>query len=286
MRWLGAFLSSLICLVTAQAGAAAPSFPDRGRSAVVDAAGVIPDTAEAQLNARIVAWNRGTGHQLAVATVPDLQGYAIQDYGYRLLRHWGLGRAGANDGAILLLAPHEVRIEVGYGLEGALTDALTHQIIAETIQPALRRGDIAGALAAGADRIMTAAMPPDEAPTPPPFPLGFFLFLALLVFGPIFWWWWARRQRRLAPPPPEKTRDERRYATVPRAENRPKSEQWSAPAPTAYSSGSDALASLRERAQRDSSSGDSYDGGSYGSSDSGFDSGGGSAGGGGADGNY
>jgi uncharacterized membrane protein YgcG len=286
MRWLaGALCVLLLCLAAAPAGAADPAFPDRGRRAVVDAAGVIPDAAEAALDARISAWNRATGHQLAVATIPDLQGHEIQDYANRLLRQWGLGRAGIDDGVLLLLAPRErqVRIEVGYGLEGVLTDARSHRIIAETIQPALERGDIAGALTAGADRIMTVTMPPDEKPTPPPFPLGFFLFLALLVFGPVFWWWWARRRRRLAPPPRERTRDERRYATVPRAENRPKSEQWSAPADTDSPAGPDALAALRERAARDSSSGDDY-GGDYGSS--GFDSGGGSGGGGGASDNY
>lgn len=160
MRWLKALLCVLLlALALAPVGAAEPSFPERGRSAVVDAAGVIPDLAEAELDARIVAWVHRTGHQFAVVTVPSLEGYAIEDYGNRLLRHWGLGRAGADDGAILLLAPNErqVRIEVGYGLEGALTDALSHRIIADTIRPALRRGDVAGALSDGADRIMAAA---------------------------------------------------------------------------------------------------------------------------------
>ena len=88
MRWtIRASWAILLCLMASQAWATAPSFPERGRSAVVDAAGVIPDEAEAELDARIVAWNRATGHQLAVVTVPSLQGYAIQDYGYRLLRH-------------------------------------------------------------------------------------------------------------------------------------------------------------------------------------------------------
>ncbi len=178
------------------------AFPDRERRAVVDAAAVIPDDAEAALDARIVAWNRATGHQFVVATVPSLQGRPISDYGYQLLRHWGLGRADADDGVILLLAPteREVRIEVGYGLEAQLTDAASGRIIAETIRPALRRGDIAGALGAGADRIMAVLAAP-EAPVPlvsPPPESGFsltnsiigvvFLLFLLAVTGLLLWW--------------------------------------------------------------------------------------------------
>ena len=163
--WLIAALLSF-CIGVAPARAAEPSFPDRGRAAVVDAAGVIPDAQEAELNARIVGWVHSSGHQLAVVTVPSLEGQTIEDYANGLQRHWELGRAGADDGVVLLLAPNErkVRIEVGYGLEGVLTDALSRQIIAETITPALRRGDIAGALSDGADRIMAAAsLDPAEA---------------------------------------------------------------------------------------------------------------------------
>ena len=155
----------LLCLAASQAHAATLSFPERGRSAVVDAASVIPGEAEAALEARLVAWNWSTGHQLVVATVPSLQGREIQDYGNHLLRHWRLGRAGADDGVILLLAPNErqVRIEVGYGLESVLTDALSGRIIREAILPPLRAGDVAGALTAGTERIMRAVETGGEA---------------------------------------------------------------------------------------------------------------------------
>ena len=173
----------LICLAATQAHAAALSFPERGRSAVVDAAGVIPDRAEAELDARVMAWNRSTGHQLVVATVPSLQGREIPEYSTGLLRHWRLGSAGGHDGVILLLAPNErrqVRIEVGYGLEGVLTDAMTSAIIRDTIRPALRTGDIAGALTVGAERIMQAATPGAEEALPaPPRDEG----------QPLSWWW-------------------------------------------------------------------------------------------------
>jgi uncharacterized membrane protein YgcG len=172
----------LLCVAATQAYAAAVTFPERGRNAVVDAAGVIPDRAEAALEARLVAWNRSTGYQLVVATVPSLQGREIQDYGTGLLRHWRLGRAGANDGIILLLAPNErqVRIEVGYGLEPVLTDARSSLIIREAVRPPLRAGDVAGALTAGAEGIMRAVASGAEATVQAP-PRD--------ESRPVSWWW-------------------------------------------------------------------------------------------------
>lgn len=138
---------------------AAPNFPDRGKAAVIDAANVLPDDQERALNERIVAWVRSSGHQLAIATVPNLGGVHIKTYGYQLGRRWGLGDAQAKDGVILLLAPTErkVRIEVGYGLEPVLTDAATSAIVRDVVVPRLRDDDIPGALAGGADAIMAAA---------------------------------------------------------------------------------------------------------------------------------
>src|SRR3546814_3817815 len=75
--------------------------------------------------------------QLVVATIPDLQGHAIEDYGYQLGRAWGIGRKDVNDGVLLIVAPHEkkVRIEVVYGLEPVLTGALSSVIIQQAILP-------------------------------------------------------------------------------------------------------------------------------------------------------
>jgi len=183
MHWASrAIAVILLCFAATQAHAAALSFPERGRNAVVDAAGVIPDGAQAALEARLVAWNRSTGHQLVVATVPSLEGREVQDYSIGLLRHWRLGRAGANDGVLLLLAPNErqVRIEVGYGLEPVLTDARSSAIIREAIRPPLRAGDVAGGLTAGAERIMLAvASGAEETSQAPPRDDG----------RPLSWWW-------------------------------------------------------------------------------------------------
>jgi uncharacterized protein len=148
-----------ISLTAASAGMATDlRFPDRGRAAVVDAAKVMPDAASSDLNRQIVAWNKATGHQLVVATVPSLQGVTIAEYGYLLGRNWRLGRKGINDGIILLLAPAErkVRIEVGRGLEGDLTDAETSVILSRVVTPKLKAGDTVGALKAGAEAIMAA----------------------------------------------------------------------------------------------------------------------------------
>lgn len=166
MRLIIALLALLICVPATPGFATAPVFPERARRAVVDEAGVIAEAEEAALNHRLVEWERSTGHQLVVATVPSLHGQSIADYGNGLLRAWGIGRSGANDGIILLLAPNEreVRIEVGYGFEPILTDAVSARIIRETITPALQRGETALALSSGAERIMqTAAMDPAEA---------------------------------------------------------------------------------------------------------------------------
>lgn len=133
---------------------------------VVDAGNVIPDDAETRIAQKLVAFNQQTGRQLQVATVPDLQGYEISDYGYRLGRAWGIGNKDKNDGVILLIAPTErkVRIEVGYGLEGTLTDALSSQIIRKEIVPRFKAGDMPGGIEAGTDALIAQLqLPPDQA---------------------------------------------------------------------------------------------------------------------------
>ena len=99
-----------------------------------------------------------------VATIPDLQGYDIADYGYRLGRQWAVGLKGADNGAILIVAPNErkVRIEVGYGLEPIITDALSSVIIQQKILPAFKAGDMPGGIEAGADALAQQLSLPDD----------------------------------------------------------------------------------------------------------------------------
>lgn len=147
----------------AAAPAAAQDFPKlTGR--VVDGAGIIPPADEAALTRKLEAVETASSRQLVVATVPSLQGYDIADYGYQLGRHWGIGQKGANNGILLLVAPNEkkVRIDVGYGLEPIMTDALSHQIITQQILPAFKRGDFPGGINAGADAIIAQLQAPLE----------------------------------------------------------------------------------------------------------------------------
>ena len=158
MRKSALLALTLAAMIFGTTPAFALSFPDRGHAAVVDAAHVLPSAAATALNARVAAWDNATGHQLAIVTLPSLQGDDIADYGYKLGRAWGLGRKGINDGALFIIAPleHRVRIEVGRGLEGDLTDAETSAILHGTVVPKLKAGDVAGAAIAGADAIMAA----------------------------------------------------------------------------------------------------------------------------------
>lgn len=135
--------------------AAAQTFP-KFTNLVVDQANLLPPDTEAGLVARLAALQKDTGRQLVVATIPDLQGYTIEDYGYRLGRSWGVGDSKADDGAILIVAPAErkVRIEVGYGLTPYLTDTLSSVIINTRILPAFKAGDYPGGIVAGTDALV------------------------------------------------------------------------------------------------------------------------------------
>ena len=142
---------------------AEPTYPKlTGR--VTDSAAILPADTAASLEARLKALEDSTGTQIVVATVPGLDGYEIEDYGVGLLRAWGIGQKDKNNGAILLIAPNErkVRIEVGYGLEGVLTDAMSSQIIRKQIIPAFKAGDMAGGVDAGATAIINLLSLPAE----------------------------------------------------------------------------------------------------------------------------
>ncbi|HXA39300.1 MAG TPA: TPM domain-containing protein [Phenylobacterium sp.] len=143
--------------------AATPKFPAlSGR--VVDEAHVLSPAATQKLDGELASLEQQTGHQLVVATVPDLQGFPIEDYGYQLGRAWQLGRKGVNDGAILLVAPkdHKVRIEVGYGLEPVLTDALSSVILQEKVLPQFKQGHMEQGVVAGAEALIAQLSLPDE----------------------------------------------------------------------------------------------------------------------------
>jgi uncharacterized protein len=132
----------LLLLLASPAFASEPKFPPlTGR--VVDDAGVLNSYTVGELTLMLADHERATGEQVVVVTLKSLQGYTIEDFGYQLGRHWGIGQKGKNNGALLIVAPkeHKVRIEVGYGLEGTLTDATSRTIIDNYILPNFKRDD-------------------------------------------------------------------------------------------------------------------------------------------------
>jgi uncharacterized protein len=146
----------LLLMLATPSAASVPSFPAlSGR--VVDDAGILSPSTRAGLTEMLARLERETGDQVVVVTVGSLQGYPIEDFGYQLGRHWGIGQKGKNTGAILIVAPNErkVRIEVGYGLEGQLTDAASRIIIEREILPSFRSGDFNAGVVAGSASIVT-----------------------------------------------------------------------------------------------------------------------------------
>ena len=164
MNRLKPMLAALLMLLLGTQAALAQNFPKlTGR--VVDAANILDAQTVAQLTQMSAEVEQASSRQFVVATIPDLQDYPIEDYGYRLGRAWGIGQEGANNGILLIVAPNErkVRIEVGYGLEPIMTDALSGQIIRDDILPRFRDGDMAGGVVAGATAIAEQMKLPLEA---------------------------------------------------------------------------------------------------------------------------
>jgi len=124
---------------------------------VVDQAGVMTAESRSDIEAKLKDIEDKSGIQLVVATVKSLQGGDIETYANELFRSWKLGQAQKNNGVLLLVAPaeHKVRIEVGYGLEGTLTDALSSVIISSAIIPRFKSGDFSGGIERGVDGIIS-----------------------------------------------------------------------------------------------------------------------------------
>jgi uncharacterized protein len=149
-RWLAALCVAFVCAVAPVR--AAPDYP-AFTGLVVDDAHVLSSDDRAALTRKLEDLQQKTGVQFAVATVPSLGGLEIEPYANALFRKWGAGQKGANNGLLLILAPNErkLRFEVGYGLEGAMTDAQSKLILRNSMVPKLKAKDPAGALKAGVD---------------------------------------------------------------------------------------------------------------------------------------
>src|SRR5947209_12182696 len=146
---------------------AAQTFPPlTGR--VVDQAHLLTPEQVQDLTSKSAALEAQTGRQLVVATVNSLEGYPVEDYGYRLGRAWGIGQKGKDNGVILLVAPneHKVRVEVGYGATPYITDAMSGLIIRDAILPHFKQTppDYGGGIEAGADALIKQmSLPADQA---------------------------------------------------------------------------------------------------------------------------
>ncbi|MBN8919336.1 MAG: TPM domain-containing protein [Rhizobiales bacterium] len=146
---LAAMLTTLVVVFAA-------SFPAlTGR--IVDQAKIIPPATQVSVEQKLVDLEAKSGIQLVVATVASLEGQEIEPYANALFRAWGLGEKEKNNGVLLLVAPNErkVRLEVGYGLEGTLTDAISKVIIANAIAPRFKAGDFGGGVERGVDDVIT-----------------------------------------------------------------------------------------------------------------------------------
>jgi len=150
-------------ILPAQQPVAVP--PLTGR--VVDQTGTLSVADRASLEGRLAELEARKGSQIAVLLVPTVRPEAIEQFSIRVVDQWKPGRKDVDDGVLLLVAKddREVRIEVGYGLEGAIPDATANRVIDEYILPRFRDGDYAGGIAAGVDRLIALV---DGEPLPPP----------------------------------------------------------------------------------------------------------------------
>src|SRR6202521_805818 len=146
-------LVALLCTGLAVFAANFPALSGR----IVDQANIIPAGTRSAIEPKLADLESKSGIQLVVATVTSLEGQEIEPYANELFRTWKLGEKTKNNGVLLLVAPNErrVRIEVGYGLEGTLTDALSKVIITNAITPRFKTGDYAGGITRGVDDIIT-----------------------------------------------------------------------------------------------------------------------------------
>lgn len=150
-----ALLTAWPCLAgVADAGSLVPVPPLS--APVTDLTGTLTPAQRQALDTRLLAFSRAKGSQIAVLIVPSTAPEAIEQYSIRVAEAWKLGRKGLDDGVLVLVAKddHAMRIEVGYGLEGAIPDAVAKRVVAEIMAPKFRTGDFAGGLDDAVDRLI------------------------------------------------------------------------------------------------------------------------------------
>ena len=154
-RWLALLWLAVLgpCAAVWAADALVPVPPLAAR--VTDLTGTLTPDQQTQLEATLAAIEQARGAQVAVLLLPTVRPESIEQFGIRVAEAWRLGRRGSDDGVLLIVAKNEreLRIEVGYGLEGAIPDVVAKRIIEEIIVPRFRQGDFHGGIAAGVDQL-------------------------------------------------------------------------------------------------------------------------------------
>ena len=187
LAWLAAlFLLAAGAFAGAQELQAVPQLSAH----VTDQTGTLSADERARLEAKLTAFEAGKGAQIAVLLVPTIKPETIEQYSIRAAEAWKLGRKGVDDGVLLVIAKQDkkLRIEVGYGLEGALNDATAKRIISEQITPRFKQGDFYGGIDAGLDVVIRVvggeALPPAKAKADAgSAPAGSEDSISLLIFG-------------------------------------------------------------------------------------------------------
>jgi uncharacterized protein len=199
MKWALRIVLLVSCIYTVALSCAWATMPARPQGWVSDFAGILSDQTKAQITSLLNETKKSTGAEIAVVTIPSLEGATVEDYAVKLFEKWGIGKKGKDNGVLLLVAPneHKVRIEVGYDLEPVITDSRAGDIIRETIIPFFKAGDYDQGILQGTAHITALITGKDfvpSVPTPalqtdtnkPPWPMrvGAMLFFAIFIaFG-------------------------------------------------------------------------------------------------------
>lgn len=184
-----ALLLLLVALVLVLPARAQTIEVPRGTGWVNDTANVLAAGERSALEARLAAFEQKNGHELALLTVPTTGGRPIEEYALAVAREWKLGKPGKNDGALLVVAvkDRKLRIEVGRGLEGELTDLLCGRIIRDVMVPRFKAGDMQGGIRAGTEAMIAIAGGAGESALPRArggsggFPIGLALFILFVI---------------------------------------------------------------------------------------------------------
>jgi uncharacterized protein len=165
--WAGLFIA---CVLTVPAAAADFTIPPAPTHYVTDNAGALSSATQASVDAELKTYEKSTGHQVIVWIGDTTGDVPLETWTGETAHQWHVGRRGKDDGAILFLfmSDHKVRIEVGYGLEGSLTDADASRIIRDDIVPRMKADDPNGAVSSGVAAILTTITPSYAGVTPPP----------------------------------------------------------------------------------------------------------------------